>query len=220
VTEHAGITVAALDAVGVAHGFGTRDSASPQVLRPVQVHGRSVAFVKEPGVPLGEADAVVSDLPGVNVAVVTADCVPILIAEESGRRVAAVHAGWRGLAAGIVEAAVAALEEGGSTPSQLLAAVGPCIGGCCYEVDAPVTTALVGCFGRAVGDFVSPSRQDHEWLDLAGLTQLALERAGVSPARVSRLADACTRCDEKRFHSHRRDGAGAGRMVHWISGHP
>jgi hypothetical protein len=190
------------------------------VLRPVQVHGRSVEVVEELGRTLGEADAAVSVVPGAAVAVVTADCVPILMADEDGRRVAAVHAGWRGLAAGVVEAAVEALLESGSLPERLVAVVGPCIGACCYEVDAPVTAALSTRFGSGLAAVASASRPDHVWLDLAGLTRIALERAGVLPARISLLPDACTRCDATRFHSHRRDGARAGRMVHWIAAHP
>jgi len=201
----------------VAHGFGLRDAPTPAgLLRPVQVHGSAVVVLRaKPRAALGEADAVVSSLAGVAVGVVTADCVPVLLASSDGSAVAAVHAGWRGLAAGVVEAGVRSLASLGAAP--LRAAVGPCIGACCYEVDDPVLDALRGRFGAALDAALLPSRQARALLDLAALARAALRGAGVRDADIETVPDACTRCDAPRFHSARRDGREAGRLVHWIA---
>ena len=128
-----------LRACGARHGFGLRGTqAPPGTLRPKQVHGSAVARVRDGSERLGEADAAVCSAPGVAVAVVTADCVPILLAAPGARIVAAVHAGWRGLAAGVIEAALVALAAAGAAHGELVAAIGPHVGPCCYEVDEPV----------------------------------------------------------------------------------
>jgi YfiH family protein len=207
-----------LAAAGVPHGFGLRGAAPPAGTRcATQVHGAVVARIDaaHPEAALGEADAVVSACPAAPAAVVTADCVPVLLADAAGRTVAAVHGGWRGLAAGVVEAAVAEVALGASAAG-LRAAVGPHIGPCCYEVDAPVWEALAPRFGAALDRALAPTRPGHARLDLALLTRSALEGAGVAPGRVERLEGLCTRCDA-RFESARRDGARAGRLVHWIA---
>jgi hypothetical protein len=202
-----------LRAAGVRHGFGLRTSPErPGVRRPVQVHGARVVNA-DAGGALGEADAALATRAGVAVGVITADCVPVLV--SAGEAVAAVHAGWRGLAAGVIPAALAALEkaEPGARP---VAAVGPCIGACCYEVDAPVVGALRARFGPALDAALAPSRPGHALLDLAALARAALAGAGVSEERIGAIAEACTRCDAARFHSFRRDGAAAGRLLSWI----
>jgi len=204
--------------IGLAHGFGTRGAPEPpHVVRPRQVHGTDVALLR-PGAALSrdEADAVVSLDPGVPVAVVTADCVPILLGDERGRAVAAVHAGWRGLAGGVVQAAVAALAREAAAPARLRAAIGPCIGACCYEVDAPVLEPLARRFGAALGPALRPARPGHSLLDLAALTRHALLQAGLAPERIGGFEAACTHCDAERFHSYRRDGRAAGRLLHFI----
>lgn len=202
----------------VPHGFGERGSAGPPDLcRPKQVHGAAVvdAGACAAGV-MPEADAVVSGLPGVAVGVVTADCVPVLMATAAGDAVAAVHAGWRGLAEGVLPAAVAALRETAGGSPRMIAAIGPYIGACCYEVDAPVLDALGARFGAALAGATRPARSGHARLDLGDLARAALVAAGVAPADVGALAGVCTHCDAERFHSYRRDGPRAGRLVHFI----
>lgn len=202
-----------LAAAGVRHGFGLRTSPTlPGVRRPVQVHGATVVRADVAG-ELGEADAALSTRPGVAVGVVTADCVPVLVA--AGGAVAAVHAGWRGLAGGVIPRALEALREA-APGAEAVAAVGPCIGACCYEVDAPVLDALRLRFGAALDGALRPARPGHALLDLTALALAALVAAGLAPARVGALAGACTRCDAARFHSFRRDGASAGRLLSWI----
>ena len=208
-----------LAARGVRHGFGTRADAPPAgLLRPRQVHGAGVVMA-EACRGATEADAVVAVARGGAghprpIGVVTADCVPVLAAAGDGVVVAAIHAGWRGLAAGVVAAGIDALrrEAGGAA---LCAAIGPHVGACCYEVDAPVLDALR--YSDADLDAaIRASRPGHWWLDLGTLTRSALRRAGLVDDAIGAFAGACTSCDAERFHSYRRDGRRAGRLVHWI----
>ena len=206
-----------LDARGIAHGFGVRGAVAPAgLLRPRQVHGRAIASAADcRAQPPPEADGVVSTDPGVAVGVVTADCLPILVASDGGRAVAAIHAGWRGLAHGVVGHGIDALRRSAGA-GRLVAAIGPHIGACCYEVDAPVIDALTQTFG-AIDDALRPTRPGHALLDLGALAAEALARSGVARDDIGLVSDACTRCDPLRFHSYRRDGPRAGRLVHYIA---
>jgi len=205
-----------LRSAGARHGFGLRGTQAPAgTLRPKQVHGSAVATLRDGSERLGEADAAVCRAPGVAVAVVTADCVPILLATPGARVVAAVHAGWRGLAAGVVEAALAALAAEGARRGELVAAIGPHVGACCYEVDDPVLAALHARFGGALDAAANATRPGHARIDLGALARAALLQA-LAPGSVGGFDGTCTRCDAARFESHRRDGARAGRMVHWV----
>ena len=203
-----------LRACGVRHGFGTRGEAPPAGLRrPRQVHGARVADPEQCAAGI-DADAVVARAPAPPVGVVTADCLPVLAASADGRAVAAIHAGWRGLAAGVIGAGIDALRR--AAPGQeLRAVIGPHIGRCCYEIDAPVLDAL-RYFDAELDAATSASRPGHRFLDLGALARIALVRAGVSAHEIGALPDACTFCDAQRFHSYRRDGPRAGRLVHWI----
>ena len=212
-----------IEGIGIAHGFGTRSSAAPtRALRPIQVHGADVLRIEhhEPfshGVRV-EADAIVCRSPGQSIAIVTADCLPILACGESGNSVAAIHAGWRGLAKGVVEAGIQALQEISAPGERLRAVIGPHIGRCCYEVDAPVLEAMTRRFGaEAVARASQATATGHARLSLAVLADAALGRVGVPPAMRDRVAQSCTSCETSRFHSFRRDGPRAGRMVHFIA---
>jgi hypothetical protein len=203
-----------LHTCGVRHGFGTREDPPPaELVRPRQVHGARVAGPQECAGGV-DADAVVAHAPAPPVGVVTADCVPVLAASVDGRAVAAIHAGWRGLAAGVIDAGIDALRR--ASPGQTLhAVIGPHIGPCCYEVDAPVLDAL-RYFDADLDAATIRSRPGHHDLDLGALSRRALIRAGVSPSEIGAVPHACTSCDPRRFHSYRRDGPRAGRLVHWI----
>lgn len=210
-----------LAAAGARHGFGTRAcEPPPALLRPRQVHGTRVIVLTRAAAPArepGEADAIVSERPALPIGVVTADCLPILVATPAGP-VAAVHAGWRGLAAGVIGealAALAALAPEGLTGAA--AVIGPRVGPGCYEVDAPVVEALARRFADALDGALAATRAGHWQLDLAALARADLRRAGVAEARIAALAGACTACDAERFHSYRRDGPGSGRLFHWIA---
>ena len=147
---------------------------------------------------MGNGDALLENEAGSVVAVRTADCVPIILIDEKLHAVAAVHAGWRGTVARIAPAAVQAMRERfGTEPAGLHAAIGPCIGPCCYEVGAEVA-AQFGIEGRAR-------------LDLPGANRKQLEEAGVTPERIY-ASKLCTMCRPEDFHSFRRDKEAAGRL--------
>jgi YfiH family protein len=203
----------------VAHGFGQLGTQPPaDVIRPVQRHGREVALVCDgTDTDPGDADAVVSTADGVPVGVMTADCVPVLLAVDGGRAVAAVHAGWRGIAAGVVPSALEAVAGAAPRWRRATAVIGPHIGACCYEVDAPVIERLRARFSTLLDSMLTPVDAEHWMLDLGALVRLELIRAGVRPGDVGSFPEACTSCDAERFHSHRRDGEHAGRLLHWIA---
>lgn len=187
-----------------AAGLGAAD---PVRLR--QVHGARV--VRADRAAEGEeADGafwVEGDGPRVPV-VRTADCVPALLAERDGRAVAAVHAGWRGVAAGVVGSAIRELAGAGIDPSRLIAALGPAIGPCCYEVGEEVAQAVEAASGTAT----TPARAGRPRLDLRLAVRRQLEERGVPSGSIS-IAPWCTRCREDLFYSFRRDGHAAGRML-------
>src|SRR5262249_36552841 len=127
-----------------------------------QVHGADV-MVASRGGRLGSGDALVTDCPGISLAVFTADCLPILIYDAGGNgsrpRLAAVHAGWRGTVAGVARAAVEAMAAGGD-PRQFAAAIGPSIGPCCYQVDRPVIDRLEMAFPHDWRAWITPQGRD------------------------------------------------------------
>jgi YfiH family protein len=160
---------------------------------------------------------VVSEEIGVRIAVVTADCLPILLAGDRGRVVAAVHAGWRGLAGGVISACLAALRERLEKSEGLAAVIGPHIGRCCYEVDEPVLGAFEERFSETLPHALRQTRPGHARLDLGLLAREALRAEGVESDWIGFLEGACTACDAERFHSYRRDGPETGRLVHFIA---
>ncbi len=179
--------------------------SEPRWLR--QVHGTRVlddADLAEVGAE-PEADAAITREPGVVLAVRTADCLPILLAADDGSAIAAVHAGWRGLAAGIVETAVDRLDI---DPARLVAWIGPAAGPEAYEVDAVVREAFVSRDAEAATAF-RDSRPGHWWCDLPALARRRLAALGVE--RVSG-GDRCTISEADTFYSWRRS-ADAGRMA-------
>ncbi|MEE3330675.1 MAG: polyphenol oxidase family protein [Myxococcota bacterium] len=203
------------------HGFGVRGmQPPPDVIYPTQVHGVAVARVKAGAAFPPEADAIVTTTPGTCVGVLTADCVPILVSNEDGSCVAAIHAGWRGLAAGVVEQGIVAMRD--QTQSALVTVIGPHIGACCYEVDAPVIEGLRVRFGDVTENALAlvAGKPGHAMLELARLVEHELERCGLTRSRIARLEPAsgtvCTQCGADRFHSYRRDGEQAGRLLHFI----
>lgn len=178
-----------------------------------QVHGRGVVRVgggQEPGELVGvEADALISDQPDVCLGVVTADCMPVLIASTARPAVAAAHAGWRGAAAGVLEATVKALSANyGCDPTELVAAVGPCVGGEVYEVSPEVAAHFSSIEGA-----VRPSKGEGKLVDLKRVAAARLGAAGVSKVA---LAPHCTLGEPELFHSFRRDGEAAGRQLNVI----
>lgn len=168
-----------------------------------QVHGNAVIRAGEGGYP--EADACWTDQPGVACAVLTADCLPVLLAAEDGRVVAAAHAGWRGLLAGVLESTVAAM---GVDPMRLMAWMGPAIGPETFEVGAEVRDAFLDT--AAVADAFVPGQEPGKYL--ANLYQLARYR--LAQVGVNRIhgGNRCTYTEADQFFSYRRDGQ-TGRMA-------
>jgi polyphenol oxidase len=180
-----------------------------------QVHGNRVVVAgQESGSPPG-ADIVISNRTDLAVVVQAADCVPLLVADMRTGAVAAAHAGWRGLAAGVPAETVNALtREFGSQPGDLLAAVGPAIGQCCYEVGDDVREAMVRAFGEdpATGWFTA-GRASGKWMfDTWASARAQLEMAGVPAGQVFG-AGLCTASHPDAFCSYRRDGPPAGRIA-------
>ena len=206
---------------GLVHGFGlrfpgpraaAREAAqaslggSGEVFFLRQVHG--CALATPPWAEPPEADASVSDRPGTLLAIETADCLPVLIVDPSRRRVAAAHAGWRGTVARVTQNAVRALLDTGSRAADLLVALGPFIGPCCYVVGPEVEAA----FGPWGAGFFVAGTTGRGHLDVAAANRAQLEELGLRPEQVDSVGH-CTRCREDLFFSYRRDGAHVGRMI-------
>jgi YfiH family protein len=178
-----------------------------------QVHGKAVADARAgKSFECGQyADAIVSDDATRMISVRTADCVPILLADNRGRAVAAVHAGWRGVIAGTVLAAIARLrEQFGVGPENLLAAIGPCIGPDAFEVGTEVLAEFSGAFGADAPIRVAENGKG--FVDLPASIRIQLTSAGI-PADCIDASDRCTVRDAGEFFSHRRDAGRTGRMA-------
>jgi hypothetical protein len=239
VVNHPVITVPAFatSRSGVRHFFGTRRHSaglniqvgapapaqdiagavrSSWMLSVKQVHGTDALVVDrrltESDRFLDGWDALVTDQPGVMVAVRTADCVPILMHDPQRNVVAAVHAGWRGAVAGIVQKTMALMEyRFGSVPKQLRLSIGPSAGVCCYEVDEQVLEKLPqDCpdFGKVVRN----RRGGKAYLDLKLLIREQAQAAGVCSDSITSV-NVCTICHEDLFYSYRREGKVIGTMV-------
>jgi len=178
-------------------GYQAHGSVVRRVTSELPADGRSDALVEAREAP---SDGQATALRGVGAMVLSADCLPVALGCAGS--VAMLHAGWRGLAGGVLEEGVRALRELGGG-DQIAAVIGPCAGACCYEVGPEVHAA----FGHA--------RRDAQNIDLRAIAHERLLAAGV--ARVQDV-QACTICDE-RFFSHRREGARAGRQagVAWLT---
>jgi YfiH family protein len=173
-----------------------------------QVHGSDVLQVDAPTRPGAftgaltgwpDGDAMVTDQPGIALVVLGADCLPVLLWRRDAPRVAAAHAGWRGLVDGVLGNAVAALGD----PGRISAAIGPGIGPCCYPVDGALRERFAERFG--------PGTVEGEAVNLAAAARADLEAAGVAGDLIHRFGG-CTSCEPERFYSYRRDGAATGRQ--------
>jgi YfiH family protein len=184
------------------HGFGTRLSAgwpgNGVIASAKQIHSDGVLVVETAG-PQGEGDALISNLPGIGLTIRTADCLPILIADPQNRAVAAIHAGWRGVVSEVACKAIHAMcQQFGSKPEDLVIAIGPGIGACCFEV-GPEVAIQFQLAGRTK-------------VDLVETTCRQLRRIGVNDGQIS-ASGLCTYCNAELFESYRRDKTQAGRMV-------
>ena len=186
----------------------------PPLAEVSQIHGAGVVRARSEDTRTLEADAVWTDRPGLAVGVRTADCAPILVAALDAvgevRAVAAIHAGWRGVAAGVVPDCVAALAADGLAPDRMVAAVGPCIGPEAFEVGAEVVEAVEAALAGPAR--TRPGPAGRPLLDLSDAVVRQLERAGLRPEWIDALG-LCTHTDRERFFSHRRDHGRTGRHL-------
>ena len=164
---------------------------------------RHTALVLEAASPgeIGTADGVLTRTPGLALRIATADCVPVLLV--STHAVAAVHAGWRGLVAGVIGATLDRWPD--DQPPRAI--IGPAIGGCCYEVGEDVAEQVARA---SSGSVVVDGRTDRPHLELQQAARLQLERWGVAQTTC---IEACTMCQEEQLWSYRREGPGAGRNI-------
>jgi YfiH family protein len=187
--------------------------AEPLWLR--QVHGARVIDADEPIEEEPAADASVSTAPGRPLAIMVADCLPVLIAETRGRAVGAAHAGWRGLSGGVLENTLQALRRKCPDAAGWQAWIGPGIGPSAFEVGQDVVDAFAADGPAAAALFLPRPGLPGKWLaDLPALAELRLRRAGVDVVHRSGL---CTVADPARFFSYRRDGeTGRMAMLAWL----
>lgn len=200
----------------IVHGFGARDDDLatqwrdlwPQRAVQHERHGTRIAIVTAPGQDCGEADGMLTDRPGILLAIATADCAPVLLARHDGVTVAALHVGWRGALAGIVPAFGQLLAQRGERPGDWRAAIGPTAGPCCYEVSADIIDSLRARY--AIDAAVLSPRP--RYLNLAALVAWQLAAIGVASIDAAPVCTICARRDGQAdgrfaFHSYRRDRA-------------
>ncbi|WP_298436984.1 peptidoglycan editing factor PgeF [Geobacter sp.] len=201
----------------LARGFG---ADVERLVTVTQVHGVDLLVIDSPNPDYSyfqklEADGIITNQPGVMIGVCVADCVPVLLLDPVKRVAAALHAGWKGTAAGICRKGIDAfIDLFGSDPRDILAAVGPGIGPCCYEVDTPVAEAFRR--GGHAWEEVATIRGVARWrLDLAKANARQLAEAGV-PERNIETSGQCVSCAPELFFSYRRDGGETGRQMGFI----
>jgi len=230
------LTFDALDAVGVAHASTTRHcpgitrsdspsspfgNAAHALFRSCgldvagaaflsQVHGAEARHVDRGGHG-GTGDILVTASPRLPLAVFTADCLAIVLADPLRRLLALAHVGWRGTVRGAAARAVEALSRLGADPAALVVAIAPSVGPCCYEVDPPVVEPLRGAFRDHWEAWIRPAGPGKWTLDLWAANEAQLAAAGCRPERIAnpRL---CTACRQDLFFSYRKEGSG-GRLV-------
>ena len=166
-----------------------------------QVHSATVVTVEAPWNAGPQADAMVGKTKGLALGILSADCAPVLLADADAGVIGAAHAGWKGALAGVIEAAVAAMEKLGARRTRIAAAIGPCISQVNYEVGAELRQRFVDADPASARFFATGSRAHHHQFDLEGFAADRLSRAGVD--NVSRLG-ACTYAREAEFFSFRR----------------
>lgn len=185
-----------------------------------QVHGDTIRVVtgadlkEDPYEKVGyEADGLMTDIPGVSLVVFSADCLPVLLYDPVRRVAAAVHAGWRGTAAGIVSTAVERMGQVyGCRPQDIRAAIGPGIGPCCFETHEDVPNAMMAAVSSPALPYIKIKENGKYTVDLKGINARRLELAGLDPEHIAVCQD-CTACMEDKYWSHRRMGTNRGSMA-------
>ncbi|MGI9075127.1 MAG: peptidoglycan editing factor PgeF [Bryobacteraceae bacterium] len=193
------------------HGFGTRQANPPADVTPRQIHSDRVLNAHALRNREAEGDALITDDIGKSIGVRTADCVAILLLDCRRRAIAAVHAGWRGTAARLIERTVESMRHTfGSAPPDMYAAIGPCIRGCCYEVGADVEAQFAPLFPE--WEPITGKRK----LDLPEANRRQMHAAGMNADRIFDCG-LCTTCQSAQFFSYRREPENPGRMLASIS---
>lgn len=198
------ITSAALTAIpGVTHGFYTRNGAPPGLVTVHQVHSALAVVVDQPWSDQSQprADALVTNRPGLLLAVKTADCAPVLLADTQAGVVAAAHAGWRGALDGVLEDTVDKMTQLGAKTDRIIAAIGPCIGPHSYEVSHGFEAPFIAKDAANARFFQPASKPGHALFDLPGYVAARLASCGVKTVD-SLGCDTLT--NEATFFSHRR----------------
>ena len=189
-------------------------------LTVTQVHGTDLLVIDAPNAELShflklECDGIVTNQPGICIAVSIADCVPILLHDPVKGVVAALHAGWQGTVGNIAGKGIEAMSSiFGSERKDILAAIGPSIAACCYEVDRPVRDAFKKA--GAAWDLFTKEQGEGKWLlDLGAANRRLLSDAGLAAAQIQ-SSELCVSCNQELFFSYRRDGGDTGRQVGFI----
>ncbi len=185
-----------------------------------QIHGDHVRFIREDdagkflhGEKPYDADAMLTDVPGLPLIVKSADCCTILLYDPTCRCVGAIHAGWRGTALGVaLKTLVAMMSAYGADPMTIRAAIGPSIGACCFETDADVPDAIRAELSESADRFIEKRENGKYRVDLKQINRLWLLRGGLDPRNVEVHPD-CTACQPDRFWSHRKMGLRRGGQI-------
>lgn len=179
-----------------------------------QIHSTRVRYVTEDdrGRVFDDCDGFVTDRAGVTLIAKTADCVPILLADEQAGVIAAVHAGWRGTVGGIAPNAVAEMLKLGATRENIRIAIGACIRDCCFEVQRDFIDAVTAIRGEAFANAHIYCREGRFYADLMRMNCTLLYEAGISPESID-LSPDCTCCAPARYHSHRYTHGKRGTMA-------
>lgn len=233
-TRQGGVSPAPMDSLNLATGRGDGPDCLHEnyrrfctctgtdidrIVMTNQVHGNTVHRCTAADAGKGlfrprdyEADALITNVPGLSLVVFSADCGTLLLHDPVRHAVGAVHAGWRGCAAGIVETAVQAMTASyGSQPEDLRAALGPCIDQCCFETDSDVPSAMTDALGEDALPYLQ--HRGAKWhVDLSGLNRQWLLRAGLVPAHIA-CSSLCTACRPDLFWSHRKMGSARGGQI-------
>ncbi len=218
--RNGGISPAPFDSLNFGSGLGDAESnitcnlkrfiASTRLPgiphQAIQTHQTGTLWCKGSGQTHNTAaDILLSDQSDTPLAVRTADCLPVLLADPESGISAAVHAGWRGTSAGVVKQAIQSMTEHGAKPEHILACLGPCIGSCCFNIGEEAASALKNS-AESAHDFV------HNSADLRQINRLQLLQQGLSERNIE-LIEACNACDTKHFFSFRRDAGQTGRHL-------
>jgi len=197
------------------HCFSTRDGDMAgrgigNIVFPKQVHGDRIIIADGQNSSKEDADAVITRKPKIPIGILTADCVPVIVADKSNRIGAVIHSGWKGTVQNIAGKTIRKITEiSEAKASELFAAIGPSIGGCCYEVGEDVALKFKEEFDGRLD--VVKKRNEKFFVSLRDAVALELEREGISRSNID-ILDYCTFCDEELFYSYRREGQKAGRM--------